>query len=250
MRPTELNPSDGFILHGWMVTELNLEGAELLTFALVHQFCQSSAGIYTGNTAYLSAWTGWSEKTSRAHLARLVDRGLIRELRGRENNHPFCNYALTPDFYEKHPVDFTGSPGKNFPATRKNLPGQYDNLDIAILVGENNCESNIKKENIKERTSGRFVPPTVDDVRAYCAERQNGIDAEAFVAYYESKGWRIGSAPMKSWKAAVVTWERRRGADYGIGKRSGKESLSDYYRRVMAELAEDYGTDTEQPEQQ
>ena len=45
---------------------------------------------------------------------------------------------------------------------------------------------------------------------SYCKERNNGIDAEAFVAFYESKGWLIGKNPMKNWKSAVITWEKSR----------------------------------------
>ena len=32
----------------------------------------------------------------------------------------------------------------------------------------------------------RFVKPSVDEVRAYCIERNNNIDAEAFINFYES----------------------------------------------------------------
>lgn len=56
----------------------------------------------------------------------------------------------------------------------------------------------------------RFVPPDVEQVRAYCRERDNGIDPEAFVNYYASKGWVVGRSPMKDWRAAVRTWEQRR----------------------------------------
>lgn len=55
----------------------------------------------------------------------------------------------------------------------------------------------------------RFVKPTADEVRAYCAERGNRVDAQAFVDFYEAKGWKVGNAPMKDWKAAVRTWEKR-----------------------------------------
>ena len=56
----------------------------------------------------------------------------------------------------------------------------------------------------------RFVPPTVEEVRAYCLERGNGIDPQGFVDHYEARGWRYnGNVPMKDWKAAVRTWERR-----------------------------------------
>lgn len=55
----------------------------------------------------------------------------------------------------------------------------------------------------------RFIKPTADEVRAYCAERGNRVDAQAFVDFYEAKGWKVGSSPMKDWKAAVRTWEKR-----------------------------------------
>ena len=59
----------------------------------------------------------------------------------------------------------------------------------------------------------RFVPPSVDDVRAYCQERGNSVDPEAFVDFYASKGWLVGKAKMKDWRAAVRTWEKSRHGD-------------------------------------
>lgn len=53
----------------------------------------------------------------------------------------------------------------------------------------------------------RFTPPKESEVAAYCRERANAVDPVAFVNFYESKGWRVGDQPMKSWKAAVRTWE-------------------------------------------
>ncbi len=70
-----------------------------------------------------------------------------------------------------------------------------------------------QKQNKKEKDSyesqKKFVPPTVDAVRAYCLERGNSVDAEYFVSYYESNGWMVGKSRMKDWKAAVRTWEKR-----------------------------------------
>lgn len=55
----------------------------------------------------------------------------------------------------------------------------------------------------------RFVPPTVEEVADHCRTRNNSVDAEAFVAFYASKGWKVGGESMKDWKAAVITWEKR-----------------------------------------
>lgn len=138
-----LKDMDGFHTYGWMVNHLQLEGGDLTAFALVYAFTKGHAGEYLGNTAYLSSWTGWSERTSRSHLANLVDRGLLVEIRGRENNVPFCHYRLAPDFYEKHPVKISGSPGKNFPDHPEKIsvgPGKN------FREEENNIEENILEE--------------------------------------------------------------------------------------------------------
>lgn len=68
-----------------------------------------------------------------------------------------------------------------------------------------------KKEKDKKEKPLRavFKKPTVDEVKAYCQERGNNIDPNAFVDFYSAKGWRVGNQPMKDWKACVRTWERR-----------------------------------------
>lgn len=67
----------------------------------------------------------------------------------------------------------------------------------------------LDKVSIDKSAKTRFFPPTVEEVKAYCEKRGNGIDAEQFVDFYASKGWKVGNAPMKDWKAAVRTWEKR-----------------------------------------
>lgn len=68
------------------------------------------------------------------------------------------------------------------------------------------------KEKDKEKDNKRhyvaFHPPTIDEVAEYCREKGYNIDAEHFVSYYESNGWRVGKNPMKDWRAACRTWAR------------------------------------------
>lgn len=61
----------------------------------------------------------------------------------------------------------------------------------------------------------RFKPPSVDDVRAHCVEKGYTFDPEQFVAFYEAKGWMIGSSKMKKWESACVTWQKRAGNGQG-----------------------------------
>jgi hypothetical protein len=61
----------------------------------------------------------------------------------------------------------------------------------------------------RARTRKAFVVPTVEEVAAHCRARGNSIDAEEFVAYYETRGWKTNKGvPVQSWKGAVITWEK------------------------------------------
>lgn len=62
-----------------------------------------------------------------------------------------------------------------------------------------------------------FKKPTLEEVEEYCRSRNNGVDAQNFLDFYEMKGWMVGKNHMKDWKAAVRTWERR--DSYGGNKR-------------------------------
>jgi len=66
-----------------------------------------------------------------------------------------------------------------------------------------------KEESTKLHSANKnFQKPTFEQVAAYCIERENNISPEAFIAHYESNGWKVGKNPMKCWKSAVVTWEK------------------------------------------
>lgn len=76
----------------------------------------------------------------------------------------------------------------------------------------------------------RFKKPTLEEITAYCTERKNSVDPQAFFDFYESKGWRVGNQPMKDWKACVRTWERREQAS-GSGKPAAGKANGDKYKR-------------------
>ena len=84
-----------------------------------------------------------------------------------------------------------------------NCPIEIENRDKSIDIDIDN----IKKESIKKDT--RFVKPSIEEIEQYCIERNNGINANAFYDFYESKNWYVGKNKMKDWKAAIRTWENR-----------------------------------------
>lgn len=120
-------------------------------------------------------------------------------------------------------------------------------------IGENRPSENggdINREykedkdlNNKNKRKDHFVKPTVEEVAEYCRERQNGIDATAFVAFYESKGWMVGKSKMQDWRQAVITWEIRSRKD-GRKATAKAKPLGDYYTDLIQEMKEFYGTDS------
>lgn len=77
-------------------------------------------------------------------------------------------------------------------------------------VKENNISNNNTSNNIKENIKRKvFTKPTIEEIEQYCKERNNGINANAFYDFYESKDWYVGKNKMKDWKACIRTWEQR-----------------------------------------
>lgn len=108
------------------------------------------------------------------------------------------------------------------PEDKADNQGEKPNLDEtetkpsqnqSVTKGEPNVNVNVnangnvkdKKENTKER---KFSKPSIEEVRSYCQERNNGVDPDRWFNYYTANGWKVGKNPMKDWKACVRTWEK------------------------------------------
>ncbi len=66
----------------------------------------------------------------------------------------------------------------------------------------------LKKSNEKKTKTKVFAIPTIDEIKEYCKERKNNVDAEKFFNHYESNGWMVGKTKMKNWQAAIRNWEK------------------------------------------
>ena len=93
------------------------------------------------------------------------------------------------------------------------------NMETQVRLGQVSSgkdrkgEDSIGEKKADKPPRPRFVPPTVEEVRNYCYERNNNVDPERFVDYYTANGWVVGKNKMKDWKAAVRTWEKRENAN-------------------------------------
>jgi predicted phage replisome organizer len=103
---------------------------------------------------------------------------------------------------------------------------QDTDIDIDIEEDKEEDKENKSVSQAKTRTT-RFTPPTLDEVRSYCAERKNSVDAQRFVDYYTSNGWLVGKNKMKDWRAAVRTWERNNTSSSKASGIAVKQNASD-----------------------
>ncbi|HJO55658.1 MAG TPA: hypothetical protein QF423_03215, partial [Candidatus Scalindua sp.] len=80
------------------------------------------------------------------------------------------------------------------------------------IIKENNIKEGekdvLEKKEVPVKIKG-FKKPGIEEVKKYCIARKNYIDAESFIAFYESNGWKVGRNPMKNWQSAIITWEKR-----------------------------------------
>jgi len=96
-----------------------------------------------------------------------------------------------------------GVPAKQYFKINEELVVKFlNNLSLSKSTTINNNKE-IKLNN------KYFNKPTIIEIKDYCLERNNNIDANSFFDFYESKGWFVGKNKMKDWKAAVRTWELR-----------------------------------------
>ena len=130
---------------------------------------------------------------------------------------------------------------------------QSRNLEEILKKSTPEIEIELEKEIEKEKEIDssastttkrkRFEKPTLSEIKEYCIERGNKVDAQHFFDYYESNGWRVGKNSMKNWQAAVRTWER---SEYRKpnSKKNSKEDAINVVNNLMNKLG---GVDTEQP---
>lgn len=95
---------------------------------------------------------------------------------------------------------------------------QTNNNQITTNNNDNN-DNNDNNENNNTLLNKRFVPPSLEEVTAYCKERNNNVDPNSFIDFYQSKNWMVGKNKMIDWKACIRTWENRR-------KKKNKEKSS------------------------
>lgn len=121
---------------------------------------------------------------------------------------PFEKWRLLPDGERER---LLSDDSERYPNSTTISTSNSTTISTSISNSTDNKESMADKPP----TRHRFSPPSVEDVREYCKENGYDVDAERFVDYYTSNGWKVGKNHMKDWKAAVRSWNRKEDVDNG-----------------------------------
>lgn len=163
-----------------------------------------------------------------------------------------CGLAETSDslnLFLPYAVANVGSEGASAQRVRefRERKALQCNAPVTQVKQISNGDIEIEKEKEidteKKKSASRFTPPTIEEVRAYCTERGNSVDADRFHSYYTSNGWKVGKNSMKDWRAAVRTWEKddrkptpkKLGMPVEVGPLKGGDDVDKLMRRYGLE---------------
>lgn len=136
----------------------------------------------------------------RSALKPLIKYGYIvfEQKRTEKGNFGDCIYKI---------IENPKAPQTEKPYT-ENPTAEKPNTENPHLLNTNNTKYLCKLNTDINNKAKKFTKPTLEDVKAYVRENKYSVDAERFIDYYESNGWKVGKNSMKDWKACVRTWNK------------------------------------------
>jgi hypothetical protein len=168
---------------------------------------------------YVPIFFDWLEVTQDLtpdEKGNLID-AVVAYASGKDFEHLLVGGVKIAFRFLKGQVDRNNAISEARSNARTNKPEQNETSDNKPEQNESNLPKEKEKEKEKEnkndkekKSRTKFTPPTVEEVAAYCRERNNGIDPEYFCAYYAKQDWFLANGrKMTDWKMAVVTWEKK-----------------------------------------
>lgn len=117
--------------------------------------------------------------------------------------------VVTIENWAKYQISDELSTSKSTNELTSDQPAANQQLtsDQPHLKNDKNVK-NDKKDKKDKKYIYNIIPPAREEVIAYCMERKNSVNVDAFMDFYDSKGWYVGKNKMKDWRAAVRNWER------------------------------------------
>ena len=141
-------------------------------------------------------------------LNELIEHGyVVRKQRVGENGQ-YDGYEY--DIYETPQVGVSEKPFTEKPITDNSFT-ENPSQSISNISNTNilkTKELDIYSVTVAEKPK-KFVPPTLEEIKAYCQERNSCVDPNVFYDYFTTGGWKDSEGkPVKNWKQKLITWEK------------------------------------------
>lgn len=209
----------------WIPLEIwqddGLSWNEKILLMEIDSFTSRGNECYISNE-YIAELLGVSTRWAIKCLSNLIEKGYVRMVRfdGRKR-------------YVESAIQFMADMNKSSMQSGTKVQCR---VEQKFNIHKTIEEKHINNNTLSNRARARFQKPSLSDVREYCIARNNDVDPEQFFNFYESKGWIVGKTPMKDWKAAVRTWEKREKEVAPRKREKRQESVFEHNLRVADQL--------------
>lgn len=198
----------------WIPLEIwqdrSLSWNEKILLMEIDSFTARGRECYISNE-YIADLLGVTERCASKYMSHLIEVGFIKMVRF-DGRRRFVESTIS---FQADLNDCSRQGGTSVPHTYK------ETTDI-----NNNTLSN--------KGGNKFQKPSLSEIESYISSRGSKVDAEQFFNFYESNGWKVGKNPMKDWRAAVRTWEKReRESPSRKTRPAKKESVLEHNLKVM-----------------
>jgi hypothetical protein len=110
-------------------------------------------------------------------------------------------YILMGKNYTSRGGKFTHQEGEILP-TNDTEGNKTDKNDTEISYS-------VSADTPPKKPKKKFIPPTLEEVRAYILEKRLNVDAQKFFDYYDAGDWHDAKGKaVKNWKQKCLTWDR------------------------------------------
>ena len=220
-------------LPGDLMGDRRASAYHLTVYAALESFCSVKQRMCYPSQTLLLQRARCSERKLRSCLRDLESWGYVRVVRRVNGNLKSRNqYLLRPahgaDRQEQHQTD---QPAHGADRTGTSDRNNRHRVPVLLEGTQGRREGLTPKDSPPTRKTVSRKPPTLGEVTAHLEQKVDAgraaLEAQAFIDYYESNGWRVGRNPMKSWKAAASGWLRR-----SLGR--GENDATGYHRQNAA----------------
>jgi uncharacterized protein YdaU (DUF1376 family) len=189
---------------------LSLEARGAWCDLLCMMWFAEERGKCNGEVTQLSRLWNTEKEATKAILDELIKCKILDVVTNSNGEVTLISRRMIRD--EKDRIDNAKRQGKY---REKHKSADNSNGKVTKSNKVSSSSSSKKEIYIKKKVSEthKDIPPSIEDVTAYCKERNKGVDPQAWYDHYQAKGWMIGKSKMVNWQAAVRTWEKSNGTD-------------------------------------